>query len=97
MLVSVTSKLQYLFSSFRANGKIVSVEAEPSLSNKDYKKTIKLTWLAETESAPFVPCICVYYDHIISKAVLGKDEDFKDYIGHNTRVLISVYFFKPLP
>ncbi|XP_069699060.1 bifunctional glutamate/proline--tRNA ligase [Periplaneta americana] len=69
----------------RANGKIVSVEAEPNLSDKNYKKTIKLTWLAETEKAPFVPCVCIYFDHIINKSVLGKDEDFKDYIGHTTR------------
>lgn len=91
LVVSGTSKLEY-FVSFRENGKIVSVEAEPNFSNKDYKKTLKLTWLADTESAPFVPCICVYFDHIIGKAVLGKDEDFKDYIGHNTRVLIFVHF-----
>jgi bifunctional glutamyl/prolyl-tRNA synthetase len=77
-------------SSFRENGKIVSVEAEPNLLDKDYKKTVKLTWLAETESAPFVPCICVYFDHIISKSVLAKDENFKDYIGHNTRVLTFI-------
>lgn len=70
----------------------MSVEAEPNLSNKDYKKTLKLTWLAETDRAPFVPCICVYFDHIISKSVLGKDEDFKNYIGHNTKVHICVYF-----
>jgi bifunctional glutamyl/prolyl-tRNA synthetase len=74
----------------RADGKIVSVEAEPNLSDKDYKNTVKITWLAETEKAPFVPCICVYFDHIISKSVLGKDEDFKDYIGHNTRTEIRM-------
>nr|CAD7454349.1 unnamed protein product [Timema tahoe] len=69
----------------RENGKIISVDADPNLSNKDFKKTLKLTWLAETEKAPFIPCICVYFDHIISKPVLGKDDDFKKYIGHNTR------------
>lgn len=74
----------------RENGKIVSIEAEPNLSNKDYKKTVKITWLAETEKAPFIPCICVYFDNIISKAVLGKDEDFKNFIGHETRVEIAM-------
>nr|CAD7393466.1 unnamed protein product [Timema cristinae] len=69
----------------RENGKIISVDADPNLSNKDFKKTLKLTWLAETEKAPFIPCICVYFDHIISKPVLGKDDDFKKYIGHKTR------------
>lgn len=76
--------------SFRENGKIISVEAEPNLGNKDYKKTLKLTWLAETESASFTPTWCVYFDHIISKALLGKDEDFKQYVGHETRVLLCV-------
>jgi hypothetical protein len=95
LVVSGTNKFEYFHSYFRENGKIVSVEAEPNLSDKDYKKTLKLTWLAETESTPFVPCICVYFDHIIGKAVLGKDEDFKDYIGHNTRVLIFAHFSPP--
>ena len=83
--------LLHFLATFRADGKIVSVEAEPNLSNKDYKNTLKITWLAETEKAPFVPCMCVYFDHIISKSVLGKDEDFKDYIGHNTRVVTVFY------
>jgi hypothetical protein len=83
--------LLHFLSSYRAGGKIVSVEAEPNLSNKDYKNTVKLTWLAETEKAPLVPCICVYFDHIISKSVLGKDEDFKDYVGHSTRVITVFY------
>ncbi|KAJ8944960.1 hypothetical protein NQ318_013108 [Aromia moschata] len=69
----------------RENGKITSVEAEPNLDNKDYKKTLKLTWLAETDKAEFTPAWCVYFDHIISKPLLGKDEDFKQYIGHQTR------------
>lgn len=70
----------------RENGQITSVEAEPNLENKDYKKTLKLTWLADTESAPFTPTWCVYFDHIISKPLLGKDEDFKQFVNRNTRV-----------
>ncbi|CAG9813214.1 unnamed protein product [Phaedon cochleariae] len=69
----------------RQNGKIINVEAKTNLENKDYKKTLKLTWLADVESVPFTPAWCVYFDHIINKAVLGKDEDFKQYIGHETR------------
>lgn len=69
-----------------SEGDIVkSIEAEPNLKDKDFKKTTKLTWLAETDKAGFVPCICVYFDHIISKPVLNKDEDFKSYIGQNTK------------
>lgn len=68
------------------NGEIISVEAETNLQNQDYKKTVKLTWLAETAKASFTPTYCIYFDHIISKPLLGKDEDFKQFIGHETRV-----------
>lgn len=64
----------------------MAVEADGNLQNTDYKKTLKLTWLAATDSAAAVPCICVYFDHIIGKAVLDKDDDFKKYIGHDTKV-----------
>ncbi|XP_074027414.1 glutamyl-prolyl-tRNA synthetase isoform X2 [Leptinotarsa decemlineata] len=69
----------------RQNGKVTSVEAVSNTQNKDYKKTLKLTWLAELEKARFTPTWCVYFDHLLSKPVLGKDEDFKQYIGHETR------------
>lgn len=70
-----------------AKKKITSIDAALNLDNKDFKKTVKLTWLYEGESMnDFPPTYCVYFDHIISKAVLGKDEDFKQYIGHDTRV-----------
>ncbi|KAF7280930.1 hypothetical protein GWI33_005395 [Rhynchophorus ferrugineus] len=74
----------------RENGKITSVEAEPNLSNKDYKKTLKLTFLTETDQAKFTPTFLVYFDHIISKPLLGKDEDFKQYVGHETRKEVQV-------
>ncbi|XP_057662757.1 bifunctional glutamate/proline--tRNA ligase [Diorhabda carinulata] len=74
----------------RQAGKITSIEAVPNLENVDFKKTLKLTWLAEVDKAPFTPTWCVYFDHIISKAVLGKDEDFKQYIGHETRKEIEM-------
>ncbi|XP_005182957.1 bifunctional glutamate/proline--tRNA ligase [Musca domestica] len=69
-----------------ASGKITSIDAALNLENKDFKKTLKLTWLAVEDSADaYPPTYCVYFDHIISKAVLGKDEDFKQFIGHKTR------------
>lgn len=74
----------------KSNGKIVSVDAEPNLEDKDYKKTLKLTWLADTEKAPTTPVVCVYFDHLISKSVLGKEENFKDFIGHNTRAEVKM-------
>lgn len=72
-------------------GGVNVVYASLNLDNKDYKKTMKLTWLPYLDAHEFPPTFCVYFDHIISKAVLGKDEDFKNYIGKDTRVL---YIFK---
>ena len=69
-----------------ATGKILSVQGQLNLSNTDFKNTLKVTWLASTTKAPLTPVVAVYYDHIISKAVLAKDEDFKQYIAKDTRV-----------
>ncbi|XP_059171364.1 bifunctional glutamate/proline--tRNA ligase-like [Physella acuta] len=68
-----------------SNGKVTSIEAQLDLNNTDYKKTQKITWLAEAEKGAFIPTVCIHYDHIISKPVLGKDEDFKMYINKNSK------------
>ncbi|XP_023488492.2 bifunctional glutamate/proline--tRNA ligase isoform X1 [Equus caballus] len=68
-----------------ADGKIVSLDAKLNLENKDYKKTTKITWLAETARALPVPAVCVTYEHLITKPVLGKDEDFKQYVNKNSK------------
>ncbi|CAL1534033.1 unnamed protein product [Lymnaea stagnalis] len=67
------------------SGKVTSIDAQLDLNNADYKKTQKITWLAEVEKVPFIPTVCIHYDHIISKPVLGKDEDFKAYINNNSK------------
>lgn len=59
---------------------------------QDYKKTQKITWLAEASAGPFTPTVCVHYDHIISKAIIGKDEDFKQYINANSKVGWSLLY-----
>nr|XP_019935574.1 PREDICTED: bifunctional glutamate/proline--tRNA ligase isoform X2 [Paralichthys olivaceus] len=69
-----------------ADGKVVSMEARLNLDNKDYKKTTKITWLAETNSAPLLQTICVNYQPLISKAVITKDDDFKEYINKNSKL-----------
>jgi bifunctional glutamyl/prolyl-tRNA synthetase len=59
---------------------------------QDYKKTQKITWLTEVAGAEdhqqgaLVPTVCVQYDHIITKGVLDKDEDFKQYINTDSKV-----------
>ncbi|KFP87297.1 Bifunctional glutamate/proline--tRNA ligase, partial [Acanthisitta chloris] len=68
-----------------SSGKIVSIDAKLNLDNKDFKKTTKITWLAETPRAPLIPTVCVNYEHLITKPVLGKDEDFKQYINQNSK------------
>uniref|UniRef100_A0A8C5M6K6 Bifunctional glutamate/proline--tRNA ligase n=1 Tax=Leptobrachium leishanense TaxID=445787 RepID=A0A8C5M6K6_9ANUR len=66
-------------------GKIQSLDAKLNLENKDYKKTTKITWLADTPQAPFIPAVCVTYEHLITKPVLGKEEDFKQYVNRNSK------------
>ncbi|KFQ41391.1 Bifunctional glutamate/proline--tRNA ligase, partial [Nestor notabilis] len=68
-----------------SSGKVVSIDAKLNLENKDFKKTTKITWLAETPRAPLIPTVCVNYEHLITKPVLGKDEDFKQYINRNSK------------
>ncbi|XP_075003202.1 bifunctional glutamate/proline--tRNA ligase isoform X2 [Calonectris borealis] len=68
-----------------SSGKITSIDAKLNLENKDFKKTTKITWLAETLRAPLIPTVCVNYEHLITKPVLGKDEDFKQYINRNSK------------
>ncbi|XP_023285491.1 bifunctional glutamate/proline--tRNA ligase isoform X1 [Seriola lalandi dorsalis] len=69
-----------------ADGKVVSMEARLNLDNKDYKKTTKITWLTETNSAPLLPTVCINYQPLISKAVITKEDDFKEYINKNSKL-----------
>jgi hypothetical protein len=39
-----------------------------------------------TDSAPLLPTITVYYDNIIAKAILTKNDDFKEHVNKNTKV-----------
>lgn len=77
----------------KGNGVVKKITAQLNLENKDYKNTLKITWLAaptgksnDSGQANLIPCYAVYFDHIISKPVLGKDDDFKDFIASDTRV-----------
>lgn len=73
-----------------ADGKVDKVVAEPNLDDKNYKNTLKVTWLASTPSTPLVHCICVFFDHILSKPVLGKDDDFKQFVRKETQLEVSM-------
>lgn len=65
--------------------KITSIDADLNLSNTDFKKTIKLTWLCKQEPSAYPLTYCVTFDHIISKPLVGRDEDFKQFIAKDTR------------
>lgn len=78
----------------KENGVVKKVFAELNLENKDYKNTLKITWLAipsdeindDISKVNLVPCYAVYFNHIINKSVLEKDDDYKDFVAKDTRV-----------
>ncbi|XP_033359359.1 bifunctional glutamate/proline--tRNA ligase isoform X2 [Bombus vosnesenskii] len=81
----------------RENDVIKRVVAQLNLENKDYKNTLKITWLSipsdknhDVSKVNLIPCYAVYFDHIISKSILGKDDDYKDFIAKNTRTEIQM-------
>lgn len=64
------------------------MEARLDLDNKDFKKTTKITWLTECAGTPLLPTICVNYQPLITKAVITKDDNFKDYINKDSKVAV---------
>ncbi|CAI9729936.1 glutamate proline--tRNA ligase-like [Octopus vulgaris] len=68
-----------------AAGAVSNIVASLDLENTDYKKTQKLTWLLDSEECHLVPTVAVTFDHIISKPLLGKDEDFKQFVNYNSK------------
>ena len=59
------------------------VKGKLNLENTSYAGTTKLTWLPTTLATPTT---MVHFDHLISKAILKPNDDFKDYVNKNTRV-----------
>lgn len=69
-----------------STGVIHGLEAKLCLSDTDYKNTAKVTWLADTDRAPFTPTVCVHFDHLITKGVLKPEDNFKDFVNYNSKV-----------
>lgn len=63
------------------NNKVKSIDAKLTLEDKNFKKTLKVSWL---EAASTIDAKFVYYEHIILKPVLGKDEDFKNFVNKDS-------------
>lgn len=78
---------------------IVDVEARLNLKDKNYKNTMKITWLAESLSSSDpnveklnpIKCYVVYFENILSVPVLGSNDDFKNFIAKDTRVKNFTY------
>lgn len=77
----------------KKNDIIKQIIGQLNLENKDYKNTLKITWLSipsdkndNINKTNLIPCYAVYFDHIINKPILGKDDDYKNFITKNTRV-----------
>jgi bifunctional glutamyl/prolyl-tRNA synthetase len=77
----------------KSGNKVTAIDATPDLSNMDFKKTLKVTWLAKVDneaSAKFTPTVCTYFDHIITKPVLDRNDEFKDFVNRETRTDIDM-------
>lgn len=70
------------------NGVVSRVSATLDLDNKDFKKTLKVTWLNKDSVQQ---AKLIYYDHIITKSILGKDEDFKEYVNKDSKVEVPIF------
>ncbi|KAI3422451.1 hypothetical protein GPALN_012959 [Globodera pallida] len=63
-------------------GRMASVEVDLDLDNKDYKKTMKVTWLAN--HAENFAINTVRYEHLISKSIIGKEEEWKELVSRDS-------------
>ncbi|CAD1476646.1 unnamed protein product, partial [Heterotrigona itama] len=81
----------------KENNVIKQITAQLNLENKDYKNTLKITWLSassenedDVNKVNLIPCYTVYFNHIIRKPVLGKDDDYKDFVAKETRTEVRM-------
>ena len=70
----------------RDSGEIELIEGETQLDNKDFKNTLKLTWLPETSQASLIPIVCVHYENIMTKAKLDEGDKFEDFVNYGSKV-----------
>lgn len=76
-----------------SKGDIVGIKAKLNLDDKDFKKTYKTTWV----TTPFATrATFVYYDHLIAKALMAKEDDFKDYMNKDSKFEIDMLAEEPI-
>ncbi|CAH8571844.1 unnamed protein product [Dicrocoelium dendriticum] len=67
---------------------VTELEVELNLNDTDYKKTLKVTWLTDPGSTgpALTPTSCLLYGHLLTKAVISKDDDFKQLFNHSSKI-----------
>ena len=76
-----------------SRGEITGIKAKLNLDDKDFKKTYKTTWV----TTPFATRVTfVYYDHLIAKALMAKEDDFKDYMNKDSKYEIDMLAEEPI-
>lgn len=68
---------------------VTEIHAKLDLDNKDYKKTLKVTWLADIDQEKNIDIKAYYYGYVINKPILEKTDEWTDYI--NKESLVSVF------
>lgn len=64
-------------------GKVLSMKGRTNPGATNFSKTKKVTWVAAIPD--LVPCRIFEFDHLISKAIIKDDEDFKDFVNPNSK------------
>lgn len=57
--------------------------------DKDYAGTLKITWLPAVEGN--VKVLLKYFGHLVTKAILGPQDDFKDFVNPNSLRVFEAY------
>ncbi|XP_067942560.1 bifunctional glutamate/proline--tRNA ligase-like [Watersipora subatra] len=70
--------------------KIKNLQAKLNLDNKDFKQTMKITWLADHSQAAHVDVQCIHYGDLITKPVLAPEDDFKDFVNPNSKTVYNM-------
>ena len=77
-----------------ANGIVKEINGRFDPVNRDFKKTLKITWL---DSSSIIEAQCCYYEDLIEKPILDKEKDeFKDFINKESEIKINFLVEKQL-
>jgi glutamyl/glutaminyl-tRNA synthetase len=66
------------------SGRVSRVEGRFNKDSTSFSKTKKVSWLADSGDGSVVRCKIVELGHLITKAKLEPDEDFKQYVNKNS-------------